>query len=344
MRSRILPLALLGLALAAGSTAGIIPEAEQHHKTTLHDQLADPETAEQALATVMKGADPLSELEQVAFEGTDLSARGRAILAIQGIEGKEADATLKTLTGNNFPPMVRNWAAAAQVNRVRDLDTYIQLAQTYSYQYPAVLRPLELKAAQILAGADTITMLKLVGTNPQLASSVGPRLIAAPTKDLMKLMQTHGDDMVRRQAASYLAAKGAQSGKGYSEVAAAVIESLALKPKARKLPWEGGALYVPSIQWKKAEALELIDVLIRWNLHLESVDKQNEQRQVQNNLRSVQLLQAAGFQNAWPDVNGPDVLVNYGQVVGRKKVHQILADLDLLDSRWAAALDQLGKR
>ena len=333
------------LTLGAVSVAGIIPEAEQHQrKSNLHDELSDPKTADAALESVLRRSTALQELEQVALEGTDLSARGRAILGIQGIRGSEADSTLQTLADGNFPPMVKNWAAAARVNRVQDFDSYVQLAQNYQWQFPAVKRPLEMKAAQLLAGASTAEKLKLLAAQPNLAQSVGPSLIAAPTDELLELMQTHGDDNVRRQAASYLAAKGAQSGKGYNEVAEAVIASLKFRPKAKELPWAGGALYVPSIQWKKAEALDLIHVLIQWNVHLEKVEKQNEQRQVQNNLRSVQLLQAAQFANAWPDVNGPDVLVNYGQVVGRKAVWQILSDQDLLDSRWAAALDQLGKR
>lgn len=346
MRSRSIPLVAVLVALALGATAGIIPEAEEHSRSQdgdLHALLSDPETADAALESVLRRSSALAELEEVAVKGTDLSARGRALLGIQGIRGKEADAALDTVLASGAPPLVQAWAASARINRTADLDSFLPLAQSYVYQYPATARPIELKAAQLLEGASIADMLKLMALQPQLAAAIAPKILTTPSSELVRLMQTHGDDNVRRQAAAYLASQG-QDDKGHAKVSAAVRDALAYDKKVKDLPWDGGALYVPAIQWQKNEALDLIRTLIQWNLHCERIDKANEQRQVQNNLRSVQLLQAAGFGNAWPDVSGPDVLVEYGKIAGRQDVWKLLDEQGLLDSRWAKALDQLGKR
>ena len=341
----ILSITLAGL-IGLGAAAGIIPEAEEHHASTsdLHAALSDPDTAEKALESVLRRSTALEELEVVALEGSDVSARGRAILAIQGIDGKRADAVLQTVLGSSAPPLVHSWAAAARINRAQDLDAFLPLAQTYIHQYPATARPIELKAGHLLADADLADMLGLMAVQPQLAAAIAPKVIAAPAADLVDLMQNHGDDQVRRQAAAYLASKAQASKEGHEQVSRAVRSSLAFAPKAKRLPWEGGALYVPGIQWKKSEALDLIRILIQWNLHLGKIEKVNEQRQVQNNLRSVQLLQAATFQNAWPTVGNHEVLVQYGQIEGRTAVQKLLAEQGLLESPWAQALDQLGKK
>ncbi len=343
MRQLLPPLVLA--ALLTGATAGIIPEAEQHRaETRLHDALSDPETAEEALEAVMRRADALRRLEEVAVHGTDLSARGRAILAIQGIEGDEADAVLRALADGDHPELVRTWAAAARVNRAPDLPAYLDLADAYMGRYPALARPFELRAAALLQGADLDELLALVARQPNLAPAAAPLILAAPAERLVRLMQTHPDDPVRRQAAAYLASKAQRSDSEHREVSRAVRDALAYTRRAERLPWEGGALYVPGIGWQRAEAVDLVRLLILWNLHCDRIGAADAQRQVQNNLRSVQLLRAAGFSNAWPDVNGPEVLVEYGRVAGRKAVEEVLERTGMRDSRWARALTELGGR
>lgn len=343
MRARAIFLVALGLSLAVGSSAGIIPEAEEHARSNvgLESQLADPETADAALKRVLAGDRPLDLLEPVALRGTDLSARGRAILAIRDLEHVEADGVLEEATTGDHPPLVRAWAASARITRAKDIDSFVPLVSRYAGPIPATARPIELKARTLLDDADTEDLLALMSTTPVLAPAIGPRLLKADPTELVRVMQTAESDPVRRQAAAYLASIGNQSGKDYIAVAEATLDGLRFDRGTDAYPWAGGALYVPGIQWKKDEARELVARLIRWNLLCDSRDDEGERQQVQNNLRSVQLLRAAGFKNQWPDVNGPEVLVEWGRWAGRGKVERLLVNLDLMDSRWADALKQL---
>ena len=336
----LLLIPLLGFALTAPQGVALIPEVTASYTTTsLAIALEDPQTAEAALRAIrLQGADALPALEDVAFNAPDLSARGRAILAMRDIDTPEASTALRSLTASQHELAVRSWAASALIHRAADLDSLIRLTQQYQHALPATGRPLELKIEQLTANASTVELLKMAATGNQFTQSLGPRLNRVPAQDLVVAMRTHSNDQVRRQAAAYLAARGAQD----QHVAAAIIDATRWDPERSELPWAGGALYIPGLQYQRKHAIALIGELIRWNLALR--DNPSAQRQVQNNLRSVQLLRAAGFQNAWPDVNGTEVLIEYRRVAGRAALHQILAEQGLSNTEWAAALMNRGTK
>ena len=58
------------------------------------------------------------------------------------------------------------------------------------------------------------------------------------------------------------------------------------------MPWEGGPLFVPALQWKREDARDLAWELLAWMVFAERRDLGNLHSQIQNNLRSLQLAAA----------------------------------------------------
>jgi hypothetical protein len=112
---------------------------------------------------------------------------------------------------------------------------------------------------------------------------------------------------------------------------------------AKDVPWKEGALFLPAISWNKSDATKLVGELVRWMLWCDVNNKQEEKKQIHNNLRSVALANVAGYRSpGWQEVNADEWLVAWGAVVGRKGIEEILKEQGLSKSgKFEAALSRL---
>ncbi|MCA9571549.1 MAG: hypothetical protein KC656_27110, partial [Myxococcales bacterium] len=283
--------------------------------------LTDAETADAMVtALVADGTRGTEKLAEIALEHRDLAARGRAIVGLARAEGSKADTTLEKLRNSGSDEqLVRTWAYAASLQRAPDLSTVLALASEQG-RYTGSERAVQLAAGRYLQDASAVELLEMAGSVPALNAAIGPMLLEVPPAELGALMLTHPNDNVRRQAAAWLGSQATQKGRT-DAVARITIDQLRHDPGVGDVPWKGGALYIPGIQWDQKRARELVRTLIQWKLYCERTGKSGEKNQVWNNLRSVQLLQAAGFQNAWP--NDEQVLEEWARIGGKGDVEKL---------------------
>jgi hypothetical protein len=331
-----------GVALALGGAAAlwmpvadaVIPEvgevgAKPQRGGDLVSRLSDPETSADALESVLRSPRALRDLSEVAVADVDASARGWAIVGLTGIEASGAGETLtQVMKDGSNSMLVRTWAAAALVNRADSMDDLRQYAQL-QYSYPGLDRPLRLKVEGMLGDASLEELLAL-STDGSLAQIVSPAIISmADAGELAELVYTHPDDPVRRQATAFLGAKHQQG----TDVSGLVIDQLRFDKRLDAVPWEGGALYVPGIQWGKDDGQVLITELMAWWLYLEAQGKRSgELNQVWNNLYSYSLLTTCGYDMSLR-ADAPDLVSRYAKVQGNGAAKELLRRVGLSDDK-----------
>ncbi len=123
---------------------------------------------------------------------------------------------------------------------------------------------------------------------------------------------------------------------------AVVCLSAAPGDAADAAPWDGGALFLPSIAWKRETARGVVGELIRWNVW--SVDhKPEELQKLRNALVNVGLVRTAEISISWGNLDDARPLLRaWGAACGRSAVEEILAEQGLIeDERYASLLAQL---
>jgi hypothetical protein len=90
------------------------------------------------------------------------------------------------------------------------------------------------------------------------------------------------------------------------------------------VPWAGGALFVPGVKWEQGPARDLVGNLIRWMLWADLKGSADLHKQIHNNIRSIGLARAAGYQPTWSDVDVKGWLKVWGGVVGKAELTAIL--------------------
>ena len=125
-----------------------------------------------------------------------------------------------------------------------------------------------------------------------------------------------------------MAQQGNQEG-----VAKMVTKALEFDDMAENVPWNGGPLFLPGIAWSKQDAQQLVGQLIRWNLWCDIKNKKNEQKQIHNNIRSLGLARAAGYQSpGWNEVDCSAWLQSWGALMGRAEIKEILEQQGVSDN------------
>ena len=167
-----------------------------------------------------------------------------------------------------------------------------------------------------------------------------PAVIAFGPEKLSMTMLTAEENQVRRLAAGYL---GAAAQGNSPEVAKVLNGLLQFDPEAKNVPWEGGALFVPGMQWGKEDARILVGGLIRWYLWCELNDRKTEQSQLHNNLRSLGLARAAGYQSpGWRETGLMGWLEAWGAAAGKKEIEAILTQQNVHNKpKYAALLNNM---
>lgn len=159
-----------------------------------------------------------------------------------------------------------------------------------------------------------------MGRFPKLSTSLGPAVAKSDSAELAQAMLAAEGLQARRMAAGYLAAQG--QGKTKRAAMNATVDALRFNRKASAVPWSGGPLYIPSIQWERNDAIELVGELVAWHIYCERQGWQAERQKVANNLASVGLTRRAGFGHM--GYQSEQMLLSYGRVAGYQAAQAIL--------------------
>lgn len=311
------------------------PSGEQESLEQLMARLHQPGKAAQAAAgLIAAGKQAIRPLVQLARAGLDLEARGWAIICLTEIDDAGADSPLLQLSEDaEAPALVRTWAAAGRVARCRNA---AELTRTTSLlmRMPALERPLAEAWLALLATTGDpaiVGALKATTIAPALQSKLLPAIIQRGPAPLALVLAHAGDDQVRRMAAACLATQGADA-DWRALVPRKVIETFTFKGNAEQVPWAGGALFIPGLQWSKEDARSLVEELLSWMLWCEKHGLKNQQKQLHNNLRSLQLASAAGYKSpAWQEISTDAWMTLWGCTVGRDGLMDLLARVGLRD-------------
>lgn len=266
----------------------------------------------------------VSRLGKVAQASDDVNQKGWAIVALSEIAGLDVDELLLGIQADSGESkLVRTWAAAGRIAMCRSLPALLEKSQLI-HQFPALGRPISQRMlSQINAKSGNITVADILMTSvqvPQLSQSLAPVILGGGAEPLLEAMTTHADQNVRRQAAAYL---GYLFNQGDKTVPALVVQAYKFDVSAEKVPWAGGPLFVPGINWDQENARGLLEHLVAWHLWCERHGLPAEQRQIYNNLRSVTLLSAAGLGSSIPS-HTMGMLKAWGGLVGRDRLEQLL--------------------
>ena len=268
------------------------------------------------LSPTEKRRDSVTQLRETALHGESLESQGNAVLAL--VASQDADATgalLSIESQKRAPELVRTWAAAGAVQRANSMAELEALADLLS-RYPALERPFRLSATELMGGnPDPEALLTLSVKSPALRTAFSQTLAKADVSVMMRVLFTHKENEVRRLAAGYLAAR--------DDSADSIVKGYRYEAKGSAVPWQGGALYVPSLGWGRSQAKILLGNLTAWHLHCDRHGLTQEKQQVFNNLRSVGIWRQAGSQNR-PVNDTVRLLKQYAELVGVEKVAQLL--------------------
>jgi hypothetical protein len=293
----------------------------------LIDKLGEPKTAAAAAEKLIaRGKSVVPDLLGEALEGNNMVLRGWAIVCLSEIGGKDVEKRLTEMYQDKKQSMlVRTWAAAGMVQLAKSSDDLLKLANLIP-QFPALGRPIGLRLVAELGekGNDATAedLLNVTLRVPQLQKSLASAILAKGADSLVGALVTAKNQNVRRQAAAYL---GTLAAKGEDAVPAVVVKAYQFDAKAKDVPWTGGPLFIPGIQWKKDDAKALVGNLIAWFLWCEQHNKKTHHTALHNNLRSLQLAAAAGYTSPGFQQTGTDRwLTIWGQAFGKAELEKLL--------------------
>ena len=284
--------------------------------------------------------DSVQELLSEAVLGEETVARGWAIVALAEQGGLKADVALELIADWEEPGLVRTWALAGRIKIATSSARLLELSRVAASD-GALARPLRLRWLELSASSDDpklfAQMLEAMSLVPDLTAALTPALLAGDSNSIARALLT-GNDPSRRLAASFLAAQGAQGREGIGRIVADVFR---FDPAADEVPWEGAALFLPSIAWSKDDGRDLVGSLVAWHLWCERHEMAAQQTQIHNNLRSLGLAQAVGYASpGWNEVGTDEWLRIWGQAVGREALRKLLAAQGVAgETRYRAILE-----
>ena len=295
----------------------------------LIDQLEDPKRASAAADELIAlGEAAVPHLLGEAAEGQAMTVRGWSIVCLAGIGGEQADQRLVQLQDDpKQPQLLRTWAAAARVE-IADTSQELVKLSALVRPFPSVARPIGKKMLQKLQSSDkdgkvsTEELLQLTLNLPQLNASLAPAILAQGSQPLIAVMMQSKTTNARRQAAAFL---GTLAAAKQQETVSEILAAYRFDPQAKTLPWAGGPLFVPSLKWTPDQAKTLAGNLIAWYLWCDVQGSKKQQAAIHNNLRSLRLARAAGYQSpGFRQASTAAWLLNWGKVVGRPGIEAIL--------------------
>jgi hypothetical protein len=324
-RSRAFPVIVIAaagmLAVSSLGAAGRTP-AQQWI-----EQLGDVERVDDAVeALVAIGGGAVDPLIREVRDGDDITSRGWAIVCLAEIGGAEVEAELQRVySDGNQEKLVRTWAAAARIQMI-DSVSGLEQEVRWSHELPPITRPLGERFVELSTPAALECLIRVGTQNRALQKPLGGSIAAAGADRLVDVMLSAENREVRRGAAGYL---GGLSAKGDAEVAEKIIDALRFRSRAKRVPWSGGPLFLPGLQWPADDARELSTQLMKWLVFCEHDHRGAEVQQILNNLRSWQLMQSAGYE--WPQSHDAEGWLHmWGKKFGRQELVAMCAEQRVL--------------
>lgn len=342
---------LCGLSLFVASAAA--QEASEEEILKLIDEmgLEDQKKSDIARAKLIEIGEPaVPHLVGEVMEGESIIVRGWCVVALSEIGGEEVMKRLAEIQADEKqPPLVRTWAAAAQVYQAESVDELVKLAPLVG-TYPALGRPIGMKLIERLADKDKPAsaeqVIEISLNVPQLQGSLAPTIMAFGVDKLSEVMTSSENVNTAQQATAYLASMG--QGEQRKEVADAVLKAYKFDAEAKAVPWKT-ALWVPMIAWDKEPADKLIEDLITWWVWAEfnlADDKiRPAQNQIHNNIMGVTFNQIVGYQTPNFDFNGVTTeqwLTAWGKAVGKERLQKALKNVgDKAEEKYGKVAEAL---
>ncbi len=332
-----------------GSSNGLHADETQLSLEEMIVRLAEPENAATMVdqivaAAASKPATVVETLVETVRSTDNMVQQGWAIVTLSEIPALETDEALLSICNDTTQSqVVRTWAASARIALCKSTEAVMEKASLIDY-YPAVARPISMRLAADLAEDGQVgvgELIQLSVRTPQLNTSLMPAILSQGVDALVEVMTQHNSQEVRRQSAGFLGSL-AQQGKS-EQVAQAVVKAYKFRLTADKVAWDGGPLFIPGIQWKKEPAQALVGNLIRWHVWLNQREDRESQQQITNNLYSIQLAKAAGYNMNRRNRRGQQDtsfwLGVWSEVVGKDGIRELLAEQGLEPSDFS---DQSG--
>ena len=138
-------------------------------------------------------------------------------------------------------------------------------------------------------------------------------------------------------AAALLAAMGRSNDRLQNSVVSALTYT-----DQEDMPWAGGALFVPGLQWGESAAVGLTDNFMAWIVFCDRSGLEAEKQQLVNNFRSLALLHPAGLNGLRVTTDTAALLRDWGARRGVVEVSNLLEKQGLLkEPRYVAILTAL---
>ncbi|MCA9213069.1 MAG: DUF2330 domain-containing protein [Planctomycetales bacterium] len=331
----LLPFLLVGLstwATTAEAAEVRIGDASNEHLIKLLD---DSHYASQAAKELTsRGQDALEILLATASNGNSLAHRGWAISCLGQIGGPQTDVALaKIYQDDTEEQLVRTWAAAARIASTDSAELLLERAHLVA-RFPATGRPLAKKLTSLLSSGQAVSAAALLEISlkvPQLQSALAEPIMETGADALVEVLTTSPNQEVRRQAAAYLGTLASQT----PGVADAINAAYAFDKDASMVPWADGPLFIPRLSWQQEKARTLVGSLIRWHVWCDVNDNAEGQQQIHNNLRSLYLAGAAGYQSpGFGDASTVQWLKTWSAVVGKAEIRTLLSDQGISKTKY----------
>ena len=308
------------------------PKVPSDYFTDRKDASAEVKTlVERAQSNPSIRQEVVASLLEIVRSSTEVTRQGWAIVALGEIGGYDVDEQLLAIHADEKQPqLVRTWAAAARVSMTKTSAGLIEKAQLIA-KFPALGRPIGMRLIQQLNSDGDVSVEKLVRTSlqvPQIQQAITPAILAKGANALVETMSTSTDQNVRRQSAAYLGTLAQQD----ASVPSAVIDAYRFHPSSSDVAWKGGPLFIPALNWEKEDARDLAGSLVAWHLWCDRNGHGPEQRQIHNNLRSLALAKAAGYESpGFREANTVTWLTIWGKAVGKDALREMLQQQDAIN-------------
>ncbi len=279
------------------------------------------------------------------LEGSDLVRRGWSLVALTKlVHGSKFKKQLMDITKKpKEPKIVKTWALAARIQQEKTLRD-LQLYTRYHYTYRAIQRPMRLKITAILRKNSKVSIRNIFLLSQRftfLRQMLMPLAEKAGVAKLVTMMATDKSNSIRRMAASYVAGLARKKPR---QAAKAILHAYRFRPSARKVPWHGGALFVPGMYWNRGEARQLVRQLLTWYIWCHRNNLKKQFRQIHNNIRSLQLARAAGYRSpGWRKVDLRTWIRLWRSATSCREVKSMFR-IQKAERKYARLLQQVGCR
>ena len=342
-------LALLApFAPASLARAGSDKANEDERLRLMVEQLAYPiEDYDTATLIAACGPDAIPRLFEEAIQSTSAVSCGWAVIALVEIGGDLGRTALIAVEQASPSELTKTWARAGRVRLAQSPRELTRLSELGAFDQN-LLRPLTERWLEWLTPEATdLTIehaIEAISRSGHLQPALAPTILGYGPRPLLRLLLEGRSNGSRNFAAGALASLSCGQDHDAADVAKRVLDALRLDPEAELPPWRGGALFIPSLNWKNKEARQLVRTLVSWLVWCDVRGRAQESQQLQNNLRSISLARAAGFELPSGQPSVSRWLTVFGNAFGMAALDELLREQGLEPGeRYPDVFEALGE-